>query len=213
MGIRQSAGSPTRSRREVLRAIGRFAVVAPLAAGGLGAVAYATKESAKSTGAAAPAEGAAAPVALKNEPAGPFFLYLETLTADRPSVYGYLAPVGCQPSGSFARAERIVFRFVVLDVSTGKNVTPEEAESVKLRLPFVGDMPADFKQRGEGRVADAPWTWDYCWDVPLDYPLGTLDYSVRIALKGGRSGEWKPPALIDPKRGIDTRPQIREQNA
>lgn len=212
MDTTDSDRCPTRSRRDVLRAIGSFAVVAPLAAGALSAVACAAKEPAKSTGAAAPAMGAAAPVALKNEPAGPFFLYLETLTADRPSVYGYLAPVGCQPSGSFARGERMVFRFMVLDVSTGKYVTPEEAESVKVRLPFAGDMAADYKQRGEGRVADAPWTWDYCWDVPLDYPLGTLDYAVRIALKGGQSGEWKPPALVDPKRGIDTRPQIREQN-
>ena len=141
---------------------------------------------------------------------GQYFCYVETLTADRPSIYGYLAARGCQPSGTFKRGERLVFRFEALDISTGKTVTPVEAVSVKVRLPFLGDMDADFKQRGDGSVPDAPWTWDFCWDVPLDYPLGTLDYGIVISTKNGRSGVWKPPALVDPKRGIDSRPQIIE---
>ena len=144
------------------------------------------------------------------EQVGQYFCYVETLTADRPSVYGYLAPRGCQPSGAFKRGERMVFRFQVLDVSTGKTMTTDDAFSMKVRLPFIGDMDADFKQRGEGSVPDAPWTWDYCWDVPLDYPLGTLDYSIVISSKDGRSGVWKPPALVDPSRGIDSRPQITD---
>lgn len=138
-----------------------------------------------------------------------YFCYLETLTADRPSIYGYLAPRGCQPSGVFQRGERLVFRFEALDTTTGKRVTPEDA-TVQVRLPFIGDMEADFKQRGEGLVPDAPWTWDYCWDVPPDYPLGTLDYSIVISRNDGGTGFWKPPALVDPRRGIDTRPQIIE---
>lgn len=199
------------SRRQALRAVGALAAT-PL----LGALAACAGEPSTPAGQGSREEspgGTSVPVALGKEPAGPFFCYVETLTADRPSIYGYLAPVGCQPSGSFGRGERIVFRFMVLDASTGKYVTPEEAAGASVRLPFAGDMSADYKQRGEGRVADAPWTWDYCWDVPLDYPLGTLDYAIVVTLKDGRSGEWKPPALIDPARGIDTRPQIREQSA
>lgn len=165
-------------------------------------------------GAAAAPQGQLGPDATRPasmaEQVGQYFCYVETLTADRPSVYGYLAPRGCQPSGAFKRGERMVFRFQVLDVSTGKIMTPDDAVSMKVRLPFIGDMDADFKQRGEGSVPDAPWTWDYCWDVPLDYPLGTLDYSIVINSKDGRSGVWKPPALVDPSRGIDSRPQITD---
>ncbi|MBI3979100.1 MAG: hypothetical protein HY331_13025 [Chloroflexi bacterium] len=142
--------------------------------------------------------------------AGQYFIYMETLTADRPSVYGYIAPRGCQLTGAFKRGERMVFRFQVLDIQTGKMLTPNEAAGVKVRLPFVGDMDAEYKQRGEGSIPDAPWTWDYCWDVPPDYPLGTLDYSVVVSSKDGRSGVWKPPALVDPSRGIDSRPQVME---
>ncbi|MBI2831857.1 MAG: hypothetical protein HYX79_06350 [Chloroflexi bacterium] len=139
-----------------------------------------------------------------------FFLYVETLSADRPSVYGYIAPRGCTPSGVFKRTERVVWRFEILDVATGKLVTSVQADSVLLRLPYGVDQQAEFKQRGEGRVPDAPSTWDVCWDVPPDYPLGVLDYTIAIKLKDGRTGTWKPPALVDPGRGIDTRPQVIE---
>lgn len=137
-----------------------------------------------------------------------FFCYVEVLKADRPSVYGYQAPRGCIPTGEFQQGERAVFRIVILDRTTGKEVTPKEAESVTMRFPFGVEVPAEYKQRGEGRIADAPWTWDVCWDVPLDYPLGVLDYSIIIKTRDGRTGVWKPPALVDPVRGIDTRPQI-----
>ncbi|MBI4336373.1 MAG: hypothetical protein HY683_00890 [Chloroflexi bacterium] len=151
-----------------------------------------------------PAPVAAAPASQEAK----FFCYVETLTADRPSIYGFMAPRGCAPSGVFKRGERMVWRFVVLDVATGKEVTSEEADSVVLKLPFLVEEKAIFKQRGDGRVPGAPWTWEVCWDVPLDYPVGTLDYTILIALKDGRQGEWKPPALVDPSRGIDSRPQI-----
>ncbi len=160
-------------------------------------------------GESAPAK-AAGGAAAKGELVGQFFCYAETLTADRPSAYGYLAARGCQPSGAFKRGERMVFRFQILDIGNGTILTSDEAAGVQVRLPFIGDMDADFKQRGEGRVADAPWTWDFCWDVPLDYPLGTVDSSVVLRAKDGRSSVWKPPALVDPSRGIDTRPQIFE---
>ncbi|MBI2830353.1 MAG: hypothetical protein HYX81_04250 [Chloroflexi bacterium] len=139
-----------------------------------------------------------------------FFLYMETLSADRPSIYGYISPRACQLSSSFKRTERVVWRFEILDVATGNIVTKDTAESVILKLPYGSNQIAEFKQRGEGRVPDAPFTWDVCWDIPPEHPLGVIDYVVEIKLKDGRTGTWKPPALIDPGRGIDTRPQVIE---
>lgn len=138
----------------------------------------------------------------------PFFCYAEILTADRPSEYGYMAARGCVPSGEFRRGERVVFRFQILDRRTGDLITAEDAEEVVLRLPAGESVVADYKQRGEGKVSDAPWTWDACWDVPLDYPLGSIDYYFEISTKDGRHGTWKPPSLVDATRGIDSRPHI-----
>lgn len=136
------------------------------------------------------------------------FCYVETLTSDRPSIYGYMPARGCMPSGAFKRGERMVWRFEILDVAGGKAVTSEEAETVTLKLPFGVEEKAIFKQRGDGRTPDAPWTWEVCWDVPLDYPVGSLDYTIMVNFKDGRRGEWKAPALVDPERGIDSRPQV-----
>lgn len=136
------------------------------------------------------------------------FCYVETLTADRPSIYGYMAPRGCMPSGAFHRGERMVWRFTILDVANGKDVTSDEAAGVTLVLPYGVEEQSIFKQRGDGRTQDAPWTWEVCWDVPLDYPVGSLDYSIVVKFKDGRRGEWKPPAIVDASRGVDSRPQI-----
>ena len=151
-------------------------------------------------------KAAAAPV--QEESPERIFCYVETLTSDRPSGYGYVAPQGCVPSGEFKRGERMVWRFIAMDLRTGKRITPTEATSAALKVPFLPPIRAEFKQRGEGRVPDAPWTWDVCWDIPLDYPLGILDYSIMVTTNDGQASSWKPPALVDPSRGIDSRPRV-----
>lgn len=140
------------------------------------------------------------------------FCYMEVLTADRPSEYGYLAPVGCVPSSAFKQGERIVWRFVVVDVPAGRQLTGDDRSRVELRLPTGEQIQADYKQRGEGRVSDAPWTWDVCWDVPLDYPIGALDYTVHVNFDDGSLGVWSPPAFVDPLRGTDSRPRVIPQD-
>jgi len=183
--------------------------VVPLLVLGAAALVFAARGGAPAllSGSGADPASVSAPVA---EPDGsdPFFCYVEVLTADRPSVYGYIAARGCVPSGEFRRGERVVFRFQILNTRTGSFVTDKEAALVKMHLSTGEEAPGEFKQRGEGRVADAPWTWDICWDVPLDYPLGALSYYFEIETKDGRRGTWTPPSLIDASRGIDSRPRI-----
>src|SRR4030095_9873624 len=60
------------------------------------------------------------------EPVGPFFFYVETLTSTGPSRYGLTPTQPCIQSGVFKRGMRIVFRFEVLDTSTGKRVTDRD---------------------------------------------------------------------------------------
>ena len=185
------------------RALGVLALLV-----GLGLALVALTACAKGEAAQVSSASAAAAQAVSTTQEAKLFCYVETLTADRPSIYGYMAPRGCMPSGAFHRTERMVFRFEILDVAGGETVTSEEAASVVIRLPYVAEEKAIFKQRGDGNTPDAPWTWEVCWDVPEDYPVGSLDYSIIVNFKDGRKGEWKPPALVDPSRGVDSRPQI-----
>ena len=60
------------------------------------------------------------------EPVGPFFFYVETLTSTGPSKYGFTPTAPCVQSGVFKRGMRMVVRFEVLDIKTGKRVTDKD---------------------------------------------------------------------------------------
>lgn len=144
------------------------------------------------------------------QPVGPFFLYVETLATKRVSEYGVAATVNCLNSSVFKRGQRIVWRFEIIDTATGVRITDKDEATVKIVLPNGDESNARWSQRAGGRVPDAPWMWNAIWDIPLDYPLGSLDYSIIVTAKDGRTMEWRPPALVGEDIGTDSRLQIVE---
>jgi hypothetical protein len=142
------------------------------------------------------------------EPVGPFFFYVETLTANvNPNKYGFAPTVACIQSGVFKRGMRIVFRFEVLDTSTGKRVTDKDGATVRVRLPHGEDVTARWAIRGSvNALPDSAWMWDASWDIPPDYPVGSLDYRIEVSLKDGRKGTFIPPIQKTPTS--DTRVRI-----
>jgi hypothetical protein len=142
------------------------------------------------------------------EPVGPFFFYVETLTANTtPNKYGFAPTVACIQSGVFKRGMRLVFRFEVLDTSTGKRVTAKDDATVKVRLPHGEEVTARWAIRGSvAALPDSAWMWDASWDIPPDYPVGSLDYSIEVSLKDGRKGAFIPPIQKTPT--VDTRVRI-----
>jgi len=159
-----------------------------------------------------PSPGAAPPPARTTpasyyEPVGPFFFYVETLTSTGPSKYGFIATIPCIQSGVFKRGMRLVFRFEVLDTSTGKRVTDKDGATVKVRLPHGEEVAARWAIRGAAAaLPDSAWMWDASWDIPPDYPVGRFDYSIAIAAKDGRTATFIPP--IQKTKTSDTRVRI-----
>ncbi|MBM2826180.1 MAG: hypothetical protein HW403_244 [Dehalococcoidia bacterium] len=139
-----------------------------------------------------------------------FTYHVETLATTRPSKYGMAATVNCLNTNVFKRGQRIVYRFEVFDTSTGKRVTDVEAASVKVKLPHGEEVTNRFSARG----GSGPWMWNSTWDIPLDYPLGGLDYEIIVTTKDGRTSTWKQPALVRAATasaaGVDSRLQIFE---
>ncbi len=141
------------------------------------------------------------------EPVGPFFFYVETLTSEGPGRYGFTATVRCIQTGVFKRGMRLVFRFEVLDTSTGKRVTDKDGATVKVRLPHGEEITARWTIRGSiAALPDSAWMWDAFWDIPPDYPVGRLDYSIVVAAKDGRTATFIPP--IQKTKTSDTRVRI-----
>ncbi|MBI2357362.1 MAG: hypothetical protein HYV04_00325 [Deltaproteobacteria bacterium] len=141
------------------------------------------------------------------EPVGPFFFYVETLTSTGPSRYGLLPTVPCVQSGVFKRGMRLVFRFEILDTSTGKRVTDRDGAAVRVRLAHGEELTARWAIRGSAAaLPDSAWMWDAAWDIPPDYPVGSLDYAIMVRAKDGRTAAFIPP--IQKTATVDSRVRI-----
>jgi hypothetical protein len=139
--------------------------------------------------------------------AGDFYVYVETLATTTTSKYEIASNISCTPSGAFARGQRIVFRYDIVDLSTGIRLNDKDGSVVKVVLPNGDESTGRFGQRGGGSVPGAPFMFSSNWDIPLDYPLGGIDYKIVITAKDGRTMTWKPPALVA-SGGNDTRPKV-----
>ena len=142
------------------------------------------------------------------EPVGPFFFYVETLTANTiPNKYGFAPTVACIQSGVFKRGMKMVVRFEILDTKTGKRVTDKDGATIKLVLPHGEEVPGRWTIRGSvAALPDSAWMWDTSWDIPPDYPVGSLDYRIVVTTKDGRTGTFSPP--IQKTATADTRVRI-----
>jgi len=142
------------------------------------------------------------------EPVGPFFFYVETLTANTtPNKYGFAPTVACIQSGVFKRGMKIVVRFEVLDTKSGKRVTDKDGATIKLVLPHGEEVPGRWTIRGSAAaLPDSAWMWDTSWDIPPDYPVGSLDYRIVVTTKDGRTSTFTPP--IQKTAMADTRVRI-----
>jgi hypothetical protein len=158
-------------------------------------------------GAAAPPRPAMTTPAFYYEPVGPFFFYVETLTANGPNKYGFAPTQPCIQSGVFKRGMKMVVRFEILDTKSGKRVTDKDGATIRLVVPHGEEVPGRWAIRGAGAaLPDSAWMWDTSWDIPPDYPLGSFDYRITIATKDGRKFTFTPPIQKTPT--LDSRVRI-----
>jgi hypothetical protein len=101
----------------------------------------------------------------------------------------------------------MVVRFEVLDTATGKRVTDKDGATIKLLLPHGEEVPGRWTIRGSvAAMPDSAWMWDTSWDIPPDYPIGSLDYRILVATKDGRTATFTPP--IQKAKTADSRVRI-----
>jgi hypothetical protein len=127
-----------------------------------------------------------------SEPIGDFAFYVEVLTASGVSDFDYQYEEGCVLNNNFKRGSKMVWRVEVIDMATGLRVMDEDG-AVTVSLPHGEDADLRFSQRGGGRVEGAPWMWGGAWNIPPDYPVGTLDFEVVVTHSDGRTASWRLP--------------------
>jgi hypothetical protein len=136
---------------------------------------------------------------------GSYAMAIETIASAAPSTSGLVASPGCTESSVFKRGMRVVFRFQIYDLTTGKVVTDRDGADAQIALTQGNDVQAYFAPRGEGEPGpDSPWTWVGVWNVPTDYPLGALPYTVSLKTAEGQtvtinpmSGDGLPIQIVD----------------
>lgn len=116
--------------------------------------------------------------------------YVDTVTAGAgESPFNVDATLGCARSSTFSRGMHIVWRLSAFD-NTGTELQTDTVESLVLKLP--DGSQANFRYGPHG---DA-WFWTATYNVPMDFPLGTLDWSVEAKTKGGATGTFKEWAVF-----------------
>ncbi|MCL4396345.1 MAG: hypothetical protein M1482_16350 [Chloroflexi bacterium] len=148
-----------------------------------------------------PAPPAAAPP-VPDSAKGPFpySFYVDTVTASPGESSFHVDPtLACAQTNVFRRGMRIVWRFTVTDDATGQRLTSTDVDQAIVKLATGQEVKATFEPAGPPNVPDA-WFWHAAWDVPMNYPLGTVDYTIQVQTKSGKLATFKqlpvPPAQL-----------------
>lgn len=89
----------------------------------------------------------------------------------------------CAPTNLIARGERAVWHIGAINARTGKYVMPKDVKYAYLKLPGIKNIKITFVPHGRDPNI-GPWTWTARWDIPMDYPLGAVPYTIVFKLKG-----------------------------
>ena len=128
----------------------------------------------------------------------PLYAHIDTVTPGLgESKYNVDPNLSCVKTGLFVRGQHIVWRMEVVETSTGKILTGDDA-TAKLKLPNGEEVTMRYGRHGNPAVADAlaSWFWTATWDVPMDYPFGTLDYKVTVTTKSGKEMTFGDPLTV-----------------
>jgi len=119
----------------------------------------------------------------------PIGFYVDTVTAGLgESQFKVDANLTCVRLSAFKRGMHVVWRMHMVDTSTGKVIQTTDVDRAVLKLPNGETRNFAYGRHG---ATDDTWIWTTAWDVPMDYPLGNVDYTIEVATKSGKTGTFK----------------------
>ncbi|MDO8690275.1 MAG: hypothetical protein Q7R39_09770 [Dehalococcoidia bacterium] len=115
--------------------------------------------------------------------------YVDTVTSGLGESQFKVDPnLTCVRLSAFKRGMHVVWRMQIVDTSNGKVIKGDDTERATLK--FANGETRNFAY-GKHGATDDTWQWTTAWDVPMDYPLGTVDYTIEVATKSGKTGAFK----------------------
>lgn len=126
-------------------------------------------------------------------------------------VRGSTAPLGpvCSNVSQLAQGEMAVPRAKIFDPAMGQELTDDDLTSVNFILQDGQSFPMSYAGHGgdeEAGIEHTDYFWATGWEVPEDYPLGTIKWWVTAEHKDGRSGRYDPINMVISMLTIIERP-------
>jgi hypothetical protein len=104
----------------------------------------------------------------------------------------------CVLQSRFARNSEIVWRARVMDPITGEQLDDTSLESIQVRLADGQVLDMRYGDHPRDNPTDRFWTTSF--DIPEDYPTGSLGYEIVASGAEGRTGSFIPfnvaPSLL-----------------
>ena len=147
---------------------------------------------------AAPAQGAGRgapppppPEPQAGHPNGKLLIWGDLVNFERPGV-----PNRCTAQSRYKRGARVGFRMTAFDGGTGE---VENTAVIVAHVTYGGqtiDVPMRWRGVGNFPAAEYPRQpsemWTGVWTVPMDAPIGELNYTVTATDRFGRTASFKP---------------------
>lgn len=104
----------------------------------------------------------------------------------------------CVQQSRFARNSEIVWRARVIDPVTGEELGDDTLSSVVVNLGDGQTLEMRYGPHPRENPTDSFWTTSF--DIPADYPTGTLDYEIVATGPDGETASFRPfdvaPSLL-----------------
>ena len=97
----------------------------------------------------------------------------------------------CVVSSRFPRGESVVWRIKVYDPATGQPMDDKALDSVVVTLKDAQTFKANYGGHpGQPGVPVTDYFWSTAWQIPANYPTGSVPYTVMAKAKDGRTGAF-----------------------
>ncbi len=111
--------------------------------------------------------------------------------------------VGCLAISVGHRGELLVFRARIVDPKNGKDMTDKEIQKDSVQAILPDGQKFNMTYGGHpGGGTPTDYFWAGIWEVPLNYPTGSLGYEIRATANDGRTGTFKPFEVASSKLTI-----------
>ncbi len=96
----------------------------------------------------------------------------------------------CVLTSQFKRKEKIVWRVRVYDPAKSKQLGKAGLKSIAVELPDGKTYKMRYGTHPRKKASDSFWSTS--WDIPADYPTGSISYKVVATDNSGKVHTWTP---------------------